>query len=155
MDIASFAISCLAAVAAAAAVWYGRGQKRAADRSAAEAKRSADAAAEMTEIERARRADEVSDADRRRVRFELMHEGGHAYLLRNAGSDAAYGVRVDTGGLGTVGEVEEFDEFESGREHRYLLSRTIDPDEAEHVVVTWHHRPDRSDERRTVKLLGP
>lgn len=155
MTIASFVISCLAAVAAVAAVWYGRGQKRAADLSAAEAKRSADAAAEVAEIERARRADELAESERGRVRFELVPEGGQAYLLRNAGTDTAYGMHVNTGGLGYEDETTDFDEFEAGSEHRYLLVRTFDQDLAEHVVVTWHHRPDRSDQLRTVKLLGP
>ena len=155
MTIASFVISCLAAVAAVIAVWYGRGQKRAADRAAAEARRSADAAAEVTEIERARRADEVADTDRRRVRFELIPEGGHAYLLRNVGTDTAYDVRVETGGMGAVGEVEDFDEFEAGSKHRYFLARTSDPGQAEHVVVTWQHRQDLSDARQSTKLLGP
>jgi hypothetical protein len=49
----------------------------------------------------------------------------------------------------------DFDEFEAGSEHRYLLVRTFDQDLAEHVVVTWHHRPDQSDQQRTAKLLGP
>jgi hypothetical protein len=61
MTIASFVISCLAAVAAVAAAWYVRGQKRAADLAASEAKRSADAAAEVVDIERSRRADEVAE----------------------------------------------------------------------------------------------
>jgi len=129
MTIASFVISCLAAVAAVAATWYGRGQKLAADWAAAEAKRSADAAAEVTEIERARRAVEVADADRRRVRFELMPDGNHAYLLRNVGTDTAYGVHVETGGMGTVEEAQGFDEFEAGSKHRYFLARTGDPDQ--------------------------
>jgi len=155
MDIASFVISCFAAVAAGAAVWYGRGQKRAADRSAAEAKRSADAAAEMAEVERARRAEEVAETERRRVRFELVPEGGSAHVLINTGTDAAYGVHVDTGNLGVMGEDTDFEVFEPGDQHRFLLSRRVDADLVEHVVVTWHHRPDRSDERRMVKLLGP
>jgi hypothetical protein len=121
----------------------------------AEAKRSADAAAEVVDIERARRADEVADTDHRRVRFELVPEDGQAYLLRNAGTDTAYGVHVDTGGLGYDDETKDFDEFEPDDEYRYLLSRTMDSAQSEHVVVTWHRLPDRSDARRSAKLLGP
>jgi hypothetical protein len=155
MTVASFVISVLSVVVASVVVWYGRGQKRAADLSAAEAKRSADAAAEAADIERARREEEIADAERRRVRFQLVKEGGHAYLLWNVGTDTAYGVHVDTGGLGMQDEITDFDEFEAGSEQRYLLSRTMGSGQDEHVVVTWHHRPDRSDEQRTAKLLGP
>ncbi len=155
MTVAAFVLSCLGLVVAVVAAWYGRGQKRAAELSAAEARRSADAASEVAEVERARRADEIAEAERRRVRFELVPVGGQVYLLRNVGTDTAYGVHVNTGGLGFQDEVTDFEEFEADREHRYFLARTMDPDLAEHVVVTWHHRPDRSDERRTAKLLGP
>ncbi len=155
VTIAAFVISCLGLVFAGIAVWYGRGQKRAADLSAAEAKRSADAAAEMAEVERARRTEEIAEAERRQVRFDLLAEGGRAYVLVNLGTDTAYGVHVDTGGLGAMGEVTDFEALEPGDQHRYFLIRTGDPDLAGHVVVTWHHRPDQSDERRTVKLLGP
>jgi hypothetical protein len=148
MDVAALVISCLGLVVAVVAGWYSR-------RSVTEAKRSADAAAEVADVDRARRADEVADAERRRVRFELVPEGGSAYVLQNVGTATAYGVHVDTGGLGFQDEVTDFEEFEADGEHRYLLTRTMDPDQADHVVVTWHHRPDRSDERRSVTLLGP
>jgi hypothetical protein len=148
MDVAAFVISCLGLVVAVVAGWYSH-------RSVAEAKRSADAAADVADVERARRADEVAEAERRRVRFELVPEGGQEYVLQNAGTDTAYEVHVDTGGLGFQDEVADFDEFEAGGEHRYLLARTMDPDQAEHVVVTWHHRPDRSDQPRSQRLLGP
>jgi hypothetical protein len=137
MTVASFVISAVALVVAAVAAWYGRGQKRTADRSAAEAKRSADAAAEVAAIERGRRADEVADADRRRVCFELVSEGNHAYLLRNTGTDTAYGVHVDTGGMGLEDEIADFEEFESGREQRYWFIRKGGPEgskQPEHIV---------------------
>jgi hypothetical protein len=154
MTVASFVSSLLALVVAVVAVWYGRGQKRAADLSAAEAKRAADAAAEVAEIERARRADEVADADRRRVRFVLVPAGSQAYVLRNAGIDTAYGVHVDARGWGLEDEVTDFEEFESGSEQRYwLIRKGGGADQAEHVLVTWHHRPDRSDGRRSAKSL--
>ena len=155
MTVAAFVISCLGLVVAVLAAWFGRGQKRAAEMAASEAKRSADAAAEVAEVERARRAEEVAEAQRRRVQFELVHEGGSRYLLRNAGTDPAYGVHVDTGGLGVQNEITDFEEFEADAEHRYLLSRTMGSDPAARVVVTWHHHPDRSDDQRTAKLLGP
>jgi hypothetical protein len=155
VTVASFVISCLAVIVAAGAVWYARGQKRAADHAVDEAKRSADAAAEMATIERHRRAEEIAAADSRRVRFELLHEGSAAYLLRNIGTDTAYGVHVDTEGLGTAGEIEDFEEFSPDDAHRYLLSTTHECDGTERIVVTWHHRLDRSDEPRSVRLHGP
>ncbi len=155
MTVAAFVTSCLGLIVAGLAAWYGRGQKRAAELSAAEAKRSADAAAEVAEVEKARRADEVAEAERRRVSFVLSHKGGHQYLLRSVGTDSAYGVHVDTGGLGFPDEVTEFEEFAAGDEHRYTLTRTTAPELAERVVVTWHQRADRSDGRRTAKLVGP
>jgi hypothetical protein len=158
MAIASFVISCLGFVVAAVAVWYGRGQKRAAEVSAAEAKRSADAAAEIAEVERARRADEVADADRSRVLFELERVGRDAYVLRNSGTNTAYGVHVDTGGMGLDDETADFQEFESGREERYWLIRKGGPEgskQPKHIVVTWHNSPHRSEAQQSVKLLGP
>lgn len=155
MTVASFVISCLAVIVALAAGWYARGQKLAAEQAATEARRSADAADEMATIERERRTQEVADADRRRVQFELVHQGGHAYLLRNVGTDAAYGVHIDTQGLGTAGEIEEVEEFLPSDSYRYLLASTLDCDGSERVVVTWHHRRDRSDQPRSVKLHGP
>ena len=151
MDVAAFVISCLGLIVAITAGWYSH-------RSVAEAKRSADAAAEVAEVERARRADEVADAERRRVRFDLVPDGGSAYVLRNAGTDTAYGVHVDTGGMGLDDEVVEFEEFESGREQRYWFVRKGGPEgskQPQHIVVTWHLRPDRSERSRSAKLLGP
>lgn len=158
MTVASFAISCLSFAVAVVAVWYGRGQKRAADLSAAEARRSADAAAEVADIERARRVDEVADADRRRVGFKLVYAGGSAYVLRNTGTDAAFGLHVDTGGLGLEDEITDFEEFEAGREERYFLNRrggSAGLQQGRHVIVTWHNHPDQSDKRRSQELLGP
>jgi type II secretory pathway pseudopilin PulG len=106
MTVASFVISCVAVLAAIGAAWYGRGQKRAAEQSAVEAKRSADAAAEVTRIEQQRRAEEVTEADRRRVMFELVFHKGNSYLLRNEGTDSAYGVHVDTQGLVPQGDLD-------------------------------------------------
>jgi hypothetical protein len=155
VTVASFVISGLALVVACIAAWYARRQTRAAEHSAAEARRSADAAAEMTQIEQDRRATEIAEADRNRVRFALDHERGQVYWLRNVGTDTAYGVHVDTEGLGTAGEVEDIEEFSPDDAYRYFLSLTLDCDGTERVVVTWHHRQDRSDQPRSVRLSGP
>jgi len=104
MTVASLLISCVAAVAAIGAVWYGRGQKRAAETASQEARRAADAAADMATIERDRRAEELAEAERNRVVFRLEYEVGSAYRLRNRGTDTAYGVHVDLGGMGIVGD---------------------------------------------------
>ena len=155
MTVAAFVISCFGLLVACLAAWYGRGQKRAAEQSAAEAKRSADAAVALAEVEAARRADEVEESERGRVRFVLVHERGQRYLLRNDGTDSAYGVHVDTGGLGVQGEVTDFNEFEADTEHRYVLVTIFNRDQADHVLVTWQLKADRSDNPRSVKLLGP
>ncbi|MDX8036748.1 hypothetical protein SK803_41690 [Lentzea sp. BCCO 10_0856] len=155
MTVAAFVISCFGLLVACLAAWYGRGQKRAAEKSADEAKRSADAAVALAEVEAARRADELTESERGRVRFALEHERGQRYLLRNVGTDSAYGVHVDTGGLGVQGEVTDFEEFEAESEHRYLLAKTFNGNQADHVLVTWHLTEDRSDKPRSVKLLGP
>ncbi len=155
MTVAAFVISCFGLLVACLAAWYGRGQKRAAEQSAAEAKRSADAAVALAEVEAARRADEVAESERQRVRFVLEHYDGDTYVLRNVGTDSAHGVHIDTGGMGDQDEVVDFDEFEADSEHRLFLASTFDADQADHVVVTWHHAEDRSDKPRSAKLLGP
>ena len=149
MTVASFVLSCFALVVAGIAVLYAHRQTRAAEQSAAESKRSADAAADMAKIEQERRAEEVAEAERHRVRFELEHQSRSAYLLRNVGTDSAYGVNVETEVLVSRGEVD-FDEFRAGDAHKYLLTSTWGgPD---HIVVSWHHRPDRSDVPQSTKL---
>ncbi|CAM3385628.1 hypothetical protein KIPE111705_05800 [Kibdelosporangium persicum] len=149
MTIASFVISCLAFVVAGIAAWYARRQAHAAEQSADEAKRSADAAAAMASIEEERRADEVAEAERHRVRFKLEHQNAQAYLLRNAGTDCAYAVHVETGEMPARGEVD-FAEFPAGDAHKYVFMKSWGgPD---HIVVTWHMQADRSDAQRSVKL---
>ncbi|MDX8053696.1 hypothetical protein SK571_30360 [Lentzea sp. BCCO 10_0798] len=155
MTVAAFVISCFGLLVACVAAWYGRGQKRAAERSAEEAKRSADAAVALAEVDAARRAEEVAESERKRVRFVLEHHDGDVYLLQNVGTDSAYGVHIDTGGMGDQDEVVDFDEFQADSEHRLFLAVTFDGGQADHVVVTWHHTEDRSDKPRSVKLLGP
>lgn len=73
MTVAAFVISCFGLLVACLAAWYGRGQKRAAEKSADEAKRSADAAVALAEVEAARRAEEVAESERGRVRFVLEY----------------------------------------------------------------------------------
>ncbi|MET9225617.1 hypothetical protein [Lentzea sp. NPDC003310] len=155
MTVAAFVISCLGFVVACLAAWYGRGQKRAAENSAKEAKRSADAAVALAEVEAARRAEEMAESERGRVRFLLDHEGGQRYLLRNVGTDTAYGVQVDSDGMGVQDEITEFAEFEAQTEHRYFLVRTLGTAANARVTVSWHLAEDLSDEPRSVKLLGP
>lgn len=155
MVIAAFVVACLAVVAAAVSAWYGRGQKRAADLAAAEARRAADAAAETVRIEQARRADEVADAERRRVRFALTpvdERNSSQYILRNSGTDTAYAVHVDTGDLGIDDQATDFDEFKAEEEHPLYLIKTYGT-RTERVEIIWHQSPDRSDERRSVSLL--
>lgn len=151
-------VSAIAAVASAViAVIYGRGQKRAADRSASaadrsavEARRSADAAQETVQIERQRRADELVEAERRRVEFTLTFTGGNRYLLTNEGTNSAYNVHVDTQRRAPHGQVHEWPEFTDGMTESLLLSHSLNaPD---HIVVSWHVERDGSDEPRTKKL---
>lgn len=137
------------------AAWYARAQKAIAARAADEAKRSADAAAEVAEIERNRRAEEVAAAEAGRVKFELIPESGSTYLLANTGTESAFGVHVDTGGMGTSGEEVDFDEFPANEGCRYVLGRGYGSHQADHVLVTWHHLPDLSDPPRSAKLIGP
>lgn len=146
MVIAAFVVACLSVVLALASVWY-------AHRAIAEAKRSADAAAEVTGIERERRAEEVADAERRRVVFDLTRTGDAQYVLRHAGTDTAYGVHVDLGGRRFAGPSADIDEIESGEELVYVLSRGLGRSISDYMVVSWHHQQDRSDPRRSMKLL--
>jgi len=154
MTVASLLISCVAAVAAIGAVWYGRGQKRAAETASQEARRAADAAADMATIERDRRAEELAEAERNRVVFRLEYEVGSAYRLRNRGTDTAYGVHVDLGGMGIVGdEPVDLPEFPTDYAYQYLLRADgLGSSGQEFVQVTWHYVQDLSDEAQAVKL---
>jgi hypothetical protein len=149
MTVASFVISCLALVVAGFAAGYSRRQTRAAEQSAAEAKQSADAAAEMARIEQERRDEEVAEADRHRVHFELEHQNASAYLMRNTGTDSAYGVHVDLAGMLSRGDVD-FDEFRAGEAHKLVLMKAASTDDG--IVITWHQHPDRSDPQRSARL---
>jgi hypothetical protein len=162
MEIASFVIACVSALGTLFASLYARGQKKAAVASAAiadaakeEARRAADAAAEMAEIERARRAEEVTAAERDHVRFILEPVGGPRYLLRNDGTASAFGVHVETGDLAYEGHVADIEEFPAGDCREYFLERSVATGPDAHVLVTWYRHRDRSDMRRSQKLYGP
>lgn len=79
MAVAALIVSMLAVVISGLSVWYVRRQTLAAEDAAADARRSADAAAEAVSFER-------DEADRNRVDFRLVHAHGKAvYVLRNDG----------------------------------------------------------------------
>lgn len=158
MEIAAFVVSCVAVLIAAGALWYARGQKEAADRSAKAAEgsevsaaKSAEAAAETAAIERARRADELADADRSRVRWSLVHVGREEWVLTNEGTDSAYGVRVSAGPVSIDGSVE-LDEFPSDHAEPYMVLRDMDA-YTDRIEVTWHQRADLSDEQQRRELI--
>jgi hypothetical protein len=160
MEIASFVIACVSALGTVFASLYARGQEKAALASAAiaeaakeEAKRAADAAAEMTDIERARRTEEVAAAERDRVWFILEPVGGPRYLLRNDGTASAFGVHVEAGDLAYKGHVADIEEFSAGDCREYFLERSVATGPDAHVLVTWHRH--RSDTRRSQKVYGP
>lgn len=153
MTIASFVIAFFSALGTCIAVWYGRGQKHAADKSAAEAKRSADSAADEAEIERERRAEELAEADRGRVNFQLVPQGQRAYLLCNKGSDIAYGVHVDIRDVRAISDVQlvfDFEEFRDGESQPFNLFKILGS--SGDIFVTWHQLPDRTDAQRSKKL---
>lgn len=106
-------------------------------------------------IERARRAEEIEDAERRQVDFCLVQATEYRWLLVNRGTGTAYGVHVDTGDFRVEQEaVRDFEEFPNGHEEPLFLARTGGV-ESTHIVVTWHHRPDRADQPQARKLVGP
>jgi hypothetical protein len=153
MTIASFVIACLSALGTCIAIWYSRGQKHAADKSATEAKRSADATAEAVEIERERRVEELAEADRGRVNFQLVPQGQHAYLLCNKGSGIAYGVHVDVQDVRTINDVElvfDFEEFRDGESQPFNLFKILgSPGD---IRVTWYQLSDCTDAQRSKKI---
>jgi hypothetical protein len=169
METASLVISIIAALFAGGAVWYARGAKKAAADAAEEAvtwyARSrwtigalgAIRAARGAKIAAADAAEEAvgyqgAEVEPGRVVVRLRHIGGISYRLVNDGTDTAYGVQVDTGELG-VGEQEtDYDELHSGQAVEFLLSPNL-ATTSRHVAVTWHERPDLSDEKRAARLI--
>lgn len=145
MEIIAIAVSGLAALFTAGSMWYAKGQKDAASRSADEAKRSSDAALEAVAYQRA-------EVERNRVRFVLEHMSNQAYLIRNEGTDPAYAVHVDVGDLGVHGQQTEFEEWPADHAEKFILARTLDSTTT-HVEVTWHYEPDHSDSQQRARLL--
>lgn len=171
--------SGIGAMALGVAVWalvHSRGQRRASDRSAeasekaaraaersavaaessaASAERSAWSSADLATIESSRRDDEVAQARRRRVSWELERVGAAVYYLRNGGTEAANGVvgtarapqRLDCRAFppqNRVGSGEGIQFFRSGN----LIFAT-------ELVVTWRHEPDgQGEEGRLILLFG-
>ncbi|HET6752843.1 MAG TPA: hypothetical protein VFH23_02685, partial [Jiangellaceae bacterium] len=74
------------------------------------------------------------------------------YRLVNDGTDTAYAVHVDTGELGVGEQDTDYDELHSGQAEGFFLSPNL-ATTSRHVTVTWHERPDRSDERRAARLI--
>ncbi|MBA0126321.1 hypothetical protein H0B56_12285 [Haloechinothrix sp. YIM 98757] len=144
-------VSLAALLISAGALWYSRGQKLAADRSARAAEESATAAAETADIDKARRAEELDNAERNRVVWRLEHTGDMWYRLINCGTESAYGVQIDAGEL-IVEEAGPFGEIASDGAEPLLLARSW-ASNADRIVVTWHHQPDLSDEPRYRELL--
>jgi hypothetical protein len=153
METASFVISIIAAVFAGGAVWYARGQKAAADRSARASEQSAQAAIQSADAAHETVGYQRADVERSRVVFVLEYVGSAAHLLSNTGTDPAYGVHVDTGDLGIGGEVTDYDVFGPGQTEEVLLSPSL-ASTTTHVEVSWHQQPDRSNQRRTVRLYA-
>ena len=145
METASFVISIIAALFAGGAVWYARGAKIAAADSAREAKRSADAAEEAVGYQ-------GTEVEPGRVVVRLRHVGGISYRLVNDGTDTAYGVQVDTGELGIGEQDTAYDELHPGQAEVFFLSPDL-ATTSRHVTVTWHERPDLSDEKRAARLI--
>lgn len=154
MDTASFIVSVVALCIAGGSLWYSRGEKLTADKAATAAGDSADAAQRSADIAEEAVTYKRGEVERGRIRFELEHSGGSTYILRNRGTDSAYGVQVELGALHGPGGPRTFDEFESDHAETYVLLRAFGS-ETTHLVVKWHHRPDRSDEVREKRLVVP
>ena len=78
--------------------------------------------------------------------------GGISYRLVNDGTDTAYGVQVDTGELGIGEQDTAYDELHPGQAEVFFLSPDL-ATTSRHVTVTWHERPDLSDEKRAARLI--
>jgi hypothetical protein len=144
MEVASFVLSLVAIGIAAVAAGYARRGAMASEDSARESMRSADAAQEAISYQR-------DDVERNRVVFSLEPVGHDGHLLRNDGTHSAFGVHVDTGGLGVDNPITDYDEFRAGQVEEYMLLLTMGV-RTTHVTVTWHQQADRSDEQRRVEL---
>jgi hypothetical protein len=142
----ALAAAVIAALALGVSIW----SAVIARRSASAADKSAEYAGEVAAIERARRADEVAEADRQQVQFRLQHVQSKLYLLTNAGTGTAYGVTVDLGDPGN--RPRTHDALPDVFPERYAVEvLLLQPGP---VTVQWHNREDRSDERRS-RVLPP
>jgi|RhiMetdeSRZDD1v2_1073273.scaffolds.fasta_scaffold15004_10 hypothetical protein len=136
MDTAALVISAIALVISGISLGIAIWRTRVAVRAAA-------AAEEATGYKR----DEV---ERNRVRFELEPLGAqNQHALWNKGTDSAYDVQVDCGGFG--GRVS-YDEFTAGHREGLILAPLF-AQEDKQITVTWHLTPDRSDVKRSRKIL--
>lgn len=97
------------------------------------------------------RLDELAEAAQKRVKWSLEQVTKHKYRLRNDGTDSAYGVHI-VGDIGGSGVITDIDEFPSGHAESYLLAITFGST-TDRLVVTWHDKPDRSDEPRRAELV--
>lgn len=150
MEIAALVVSCLSALFTGWGVLYSRGLKHASDRSAEAAEESAIAARETTDIDKARRADELTEAERNRVVWSLRHIKKIRYRLTNHGTESAYGVQIDTGAARTDGNTN-IEEFPAGHVESYLILQAMGAS-TDKMMVTWHHQPDLDDEPRQQEL---
>lgn len=150
MELAAVVISCVSALFTGWGLWYSRGLKRAADRSAQAAEESASAARDTADIDMARRADELAEAERTRVVWSLALVGKDRYRLTNEGTEPAYGVEIDTNPVTPHGETS-LDVFPAAHAESYLIPQTLG-ENTDRMTVTWHHQPDRSDEPRSKEL---
>jgi len=149
VDIASFVIACVSALMAIVAVWYSRGQKKIAEAAKEEARRSADAAAVVAQIERERRDEEITAIEQNRVFFDLKPKGGDRFLIAHEGNASAFGVHIDVNQLGWL-EISDFEEWEPGDKIEFFAIRSAAS--GSHILVTWHQQSDRSDLQRSQKL---
>jgi hypothetical protein len=157
VEIASFIIACLSALAALLASWYARGQKKIAERAtlaseaaSVEARRSADAAVEVAEIERQRRAEEVAHDERDRIRFELVHGDKAKYFVQQSGSEPAFDVRIESEEFGPMRIA--LPQLGAGQRRQIFVEKSAGTSADAHILVTWHEHPDLSDPVRSQKL---
>jgi hypothetical protein len=144
VENAAFAFSVIAVGVAAVAAWYARRQAHAAEDSARESRRSADAAQEAVSYQR----DQI---ERDRVVFTLDQTSRGIYVLTNQGTDIAYAIDLDAGDLAAAGEVYSFEQFPPGHtEPIYLV--LVAENATTHVTISWHQHQDRSDGKRTDRL---
>jgi hypothetical protein len=61
-------------------------------------------------------------------------------------------VHVDTGELGVGEHDTDYEELHPGQAEVFFLSPDL-ASKSRHVTVTWHQRPDQSDEKRAARLI--